>query len=104
MNRADLPGQPDVVIPSLRLVVFADGCFYHCCPQHGHLPKSNLSYWSPKLARNIRRDASTRRRLRRLGFSVWRLWEHELRGRNVGRTARRLQRGIERRLAEMKRS
>src|ERR1035441_964074 len=51
LNTRTLPGQPDVFIPSLRLVLFADGCFYHGCPRHGHQPKSNQEYWLPKLAR-----------------------------------------------------
>src|SRR5689334_14554597 len=75
-NVAGLPGCPDVVIPGLRLAIFADGCFYHGCPQHGHIPKSNQGYWAPKLARNRSRDNSRRRALRRLGYSVWRVWEH----------------------------
>lgn len=89
-NDHSLPGAPDVVVPSLRLVLLADGCFYHSCPLHGRPPKSNLDYWVPKLARNVRRDAANRRALRKLGFSVWRFWEHDLTGRALERTARLL--------------
>lgn len=39
----------DIAFPSIRLAVFVDGCFWHGCPQHSHLPKSNESYWHPKL-------------------------------------------------------
>jgi DNA mismatch endonuclease (patch repair protein) len=85
-NVRTLPGQPDVVIPSLRLAIFADGCFYHGCPEHGHTPKSNVDYWLPKLVRNSRRDRANRRALRRMGFAVWRFWEHELKGRRIART------------------
>lgn len=77
-NVRDLPGQPDVVIPALRVAIFADGCFYHSCPKHGHLPRTNKSYWAPKLARNASRDAANRRRLRCMGYRVWRFWEHSL--------------------------
>ena len=86
LNCRNLPGQPDIVIPAMRLAIFVDGCFYHGCPKHGHQPKSNQGYWGPKLARNMKRDASSRRRLRRLGFSVWRFWEHELRPKALVRT------------------
>ena len=48
LNARALPGQPDLFVPSLRLVLFADGCFYHSCPRHGHQPKSNRKYWLPK--------------------------------------------------------
>lgn len=75
-NVRNLPGQPDIVVPALRLAIFLDGCFYHCCPRHGHIPESNCGYWAPKLARNVRRDRANSRALRRIGFGVWRVWEH----------------------------
>ena len=87
-NVAGLPGRPDVVVPSLRLAVFADGCFYHVCPKHGHTPKSNRKYWIPKLEANYRRDKRSRRRLRELGYSVWSIWEHALRSPRLESTAK----------------
>lgn len=90
-NLNTLPGRPDILVPSLKLIILADGCFYHCCPKHGHSPKSNVHYWLPKLARNVARDMSNRRMLRRMGFSVWRFWEHDLRGKALAKTQRRLQ-------------
>ena len=85
-NSRILPGKPDIVIPTLRLVIFADGCFYHVCPEHGHAPKSNKKYWLPKLAQTRQRDKRNRRELRRMGFTVWRFWEHSLRGRLLHKT------------------
>jgi len=98
MNVRTLPGQPDVVVPSLRLAIFADGCFYHGWPEHGHVPKSNVDYWLPKLARNRKRDGANRRALRRMGFAVWRLWEHELEGRRMAKTQLALARRLKARL------
>ncbi len=95
-NVATLPGRPDVVVPALRLAIFADGCFYHGCPDHGHTPKSNQDYWIPKLARNCERDRSNRRRLRRLGYYVWAIWEHDLEGGGLERTALIVQRRLRR--------
>jgi DNA mismatch endonuclease (patch repair protein) len=86
LNTRALPGQPDVFIPSLRLVLFADGCFYHGCPRHGHQPKSNRKYWLPKLARNRKRDSENRKALRAMGCRVWAFWEHELRGKELEKT------------------
>lgn len=91
-NVTALPGQPDVYIPSLRLAIFADGCFYHGCPQHGHNPKSNRAYWVPKLIRNLQRDSSNRRKLRGGQIFVWKFWEHELKGQELWRTYERLER------------
>jgi DNA mismatch endonuclease (patch repair protein) len=85
-NVKGLPGRPDIVVPSLELAIFADGCFYHGCPKHGHMPKSNRAYWIPKLTGNCKRDRLNRRSLRRLGFSVWAIWEHALEGSRIGRT------------------
>lgn len=97
-NVRELPGCPDVVIPSIRVAVFADGCFYHGCPRHGHIPKSNRSYWFPKLERNRRRDAAYTRRLRRMGFGVWRVWEHDLKSISIDDLQRRLGRLFRKRI------
>jgi DNA mismatch endonuclease (patch repair protein) len=94
-NVRDLPGQPDFLIPSLRLAVFADGCFYHGCPTHGHTPKSNTTYWIPKLARNRKRDAANRKALRAMGFTVFRAWEHDLKARRLGQLKTALDKCVE---------
>lgn len=90
-NIRTLPGQPDILIPSLQLVIFADGCFYHGCPNHGHDPKSHRNYWVPKLARNRERDKAAHRKLKKMGFEIWRVWECALKGKRFSRTAKRLQ-------------
>lgn len=74
-----IPGNPDFVFRRLRLAVFVDGCFWHACPQHGRRPDSNPTYWLPKLERTRARDASATQLLRRRGWTVLRIWEHELR-------------------------
>jgi DNA mismatch endonuclease, patch repair protein len=99
-NVRQLPGQPDVLVPSLRLAIFADGCFYHSCPQHKHVPKSNESYWIPKLQRNKDRDKVNRKALRGMGFTVWNFWEHDLKKSTVERTALGLQRKLSKLLLE----
>ena len=47
------------------------------------LPSSNAEYWTPKIDSNRRRDNRISRQLRREGFHVMRIWEHELKGRGV---------------------
>jgi DNA mismatch endonuclease (patch repair protein) len=69
--------QPDIVLTRSRIAVFIDGCFWHACPAHGKTPKANADYWSPKLARNVARDADTNNQLTDLGWLVIRAWEHE---------------------------
>jgi DNA mismatch endonuclease (patch repair protein) len=75
---ASLPGCPDFYIPSLNRAFFVDGCFYHNCPQHGHIPKSNIEYWKNKINKNVKRDLKYQRVLRAQGINVTRIWEHEI--------------------------
>lgn len=79
LHPAHVIGNPDLMIPKARVAVFIDGCFWHACPKCGHIPKTNKAYWQAKISRNRVRDARTTRKLRRLGFSVVRLWECDLR-------------------------
>jgi DNA mismatch endonuclease, patch repair protein len=78
--RLDLAGtrvRPDIAFTARRVAVFVDGCFWHCCPQHGSQPASNTWYWKPKLARNVERDRAADAALTAAGWSVVRVWEHE---------------------------
>jgi DNA mismatch endonuclease (patch repair protein) len=59
-------------------VVFADGCFFHKCPSCNVNPSSKRDYWEPKLARNVEKDRQADEELRRRGWSVVRLWEHDI--------------------------
>ena len=72
-------GMPDFVFPKLKLAVFVDGCFWHGCPLHATKPRNNAAFWRRKLARNKARDRLVTRTLRRAGWRVVRIWEHELR-------------------------
>lgn len=74
-----LPGRPDFAFPKLKLAVFVDGCFWHGCPTHGTLPRNNRGFWRQKITRNRARDRAVTRELRRRGWRVVRIWEHELR-------------------------
>ena len=85
-----LPGRPDFVFPARRLAVFVDGCFWHGCPRHGTMPKENRRFWQAKITRNRERDREVRAELRRLGWKVLRVWEHELTRRNERRLVARL--------------
>ena len=67
----------DVAFTRARLAVFLDGCFWHGCPEHLHLPKHNRPYWEQKLAVNRARDARNTAALQAEGWSVLRFWEHE---------------------------
>jgi DNA mismatch endonuclease (patch repair protein) len=86
-----IPGKPDALIPDFNLVIFADGCFFHCCPKHGHIPKSNLDYWENKLKRNKARDRKINKELKELGYKTVRIWEHQLKD-DLAETKRKIKR------------
>lgn len=74
-----LPGAPDIVFQKHKTVVFVNGCFWHQhkrCPK-ATLPRTNQGFWFEKLRGNVRRDTSTTRRLRELGWQVLVIWECE---------------------------
>lgn len=83
-------GSPDLVWYQKRVAVFVDGCFWHGCPRHGHTPRSRITYWASKLARNKLRDRFVRRTLQRRGWRVLRIWEHELTRKNESRLLRQI--------------
>ena len=66
----------DIAFTRLQLAVFVDGCFWHSCPEHGTIPKSNQEYWVPKLKQNVDRDMKIDQELRAGGWGVLRFWEH----------------------------
>ena len=70
--------RPDIVFTARKVAVFVDGCFWHCCPEHGRQPTVNSQYWSPKLQRNVQRDWLGDAALQDDGWEVVRIWEHEL--------------------------
>ena len=71
------PLRPDVVFTRARVAVFVDGCFWHGCPEHQVIPRSNRDYWVPKLRRNVERDREVDEALTGAGWQVIRIWEHE---------------------------
>jgi DNA mismatch endonuclease (patch repair protein) len=70
--------RPDIVFVSAKVAVFVDGCFWHGCPEHGTLPKSNRDWWTTKLQANAERDQRHSAALRKVGWTVVRVWEHEV--------------------------
>ncbi len=73
-----IPGKPDFVFARKRVAVFVDGCFWHGCPKCYRCPHSSRGYWEAKVIGNAQRDRRNRSKLRRQGWCVVRIWEHEL--------------------------
>jgi DNA mismatch endonuclease (patch repair protein) len=61
-----------------RVAVFVDGCQWHCCPTHWVRPKSNTGFWDAKFEKNRNRDLAVNRIPKEQGWTVIRVWEHEV--------------------------
>ena len=84
--------RPDFVFRARKLAVFVDGCFWHGCPLHATQPKTNAAFWRKKIAANRTRDRLVTRTLRARGWTVLRIWQHELKPANARRLLTRLRR------------
>jgi DNA mismatch endonuclease (patch repair protein) len=71
-------GKPDFIFPKQKVALFVDGCFWHGCPKHSNIPQNNREFWEKKLLGNMDRDKLVSRELRKVGWKVVRVWEHEL--------------------------
>lgn len=84
----DLPGRPDFVFRTAQVAVFVDGDFWH----GWRFPewRDKLSPpWEEKIEKNRARDRRTHRKLRRMGWRVIRIWEHQVHG-NLEKAVRRV--------------
>ena len=71
------PGNPDIALPKKKKAIFVDGDFWHGYKFRtfkNRLPQ----FWMDKIENNIKRDVKNRSKLRRSGWKVSRIWEHEL--------------------------
>jgi DNA mismatch endonuclease, patch repair protein len=80
VNYKKLKGNPDIVILKSKVAIFVDGEFWHGYKWEDKKKKikANRGFWIPKIERNMQRDAETNRELKAIGYTVVRLWEHEI--------------------------
>ncbi|MDI9597566.1 MAG: DNA mismatch endonuclease Vsr [Atribacterota bacterium] len=83
IHKKNLPGNPDIVLPKHKTVIFVNGCFWHQHPNcnRANIPKTNEGYWHPKLIKNIERDRIAHKALSDLGWNVVIIWECMLKDR-----------------------
>lgn len=67
----------DVAFTRWKVAIQLDGCFWHGCPEHGNLPKTNQEWWAAKFERNLERDRRLDQLLTEHGWTVLRFWEHK---------------------------
>ena len=73
----DLNRRADLVFTRAKVAVFVDGCYWHGCPVHGTVARTNVAYWTSKIQRNRERDQETNTVLAERGWVSLRIWEHE---------------------------
>lgn len=66
--------------------------FRYDLPRHARTPRTRVAFWKAKLAQNARRDREVRSALRKCGWCVLRIWEHELARKQEARLLRRIRR------------
>ena len=83
LNREDLPGKPDIVLPKYKAVIFVHGCFWHghTC-NRGHRPQTNIEFWNHKIESNIARDKKDIELLEAQGWRVLVVWQCEIKKKN----------------------
>lgn len=89
----ELPGRPDFIIRSARIAILVDGDFWHGWRFEQWRMKLS-EHWERKIAANRRRDARNRKLLKQAGWTVIRLWEHQVTSRPAA-VARRIGRALE---------
>ncbi|WP_439024603.1 very short patch repair endonuclease [Bacillus halotolerans] len=93
-NVKNLKGKPDIAIKKYKIVIFIDSCFWHGCPLHGRIPKSNVEFWNNKIKRNIERDKSINQYYTKKGWNILRIWEHDLNKKKFSQTIDKIEEWI----------
>ncbi|MDR1840869.1 MAG: very short patch repair endonuclease [Holophagales bacterium] len=93
LHRRDLPGNPDIVLPKYKTVIFVHGCFWHGCPTCRRArirPVANADYWNAKLDRTMARDRDNITALKRAGWQILVIWECETKKKNLNLLLKKL--------------
>lgn len=88
-NRAGVPlrhqpkgivGKPDYANKARKVAVFVHGCFWHQpCPRKcSKVPGTRSAFWRKKFRRNAERHVEAVKALRREGYKVITVWEHDV--------------------------
>lgn len=75
-----LIGKPDILLKKYKTAVFIDGEYWHGYNWEERKPKvkTNREFWIAKIERNMQRDREVNAELERLGYTVFRFWETEI--------------------------
>ena len=80
LNKKDLQGNPDLVLPKYKTVIFINGCFWH-----GHqgcryfvIPQTRTDWWLEKINGTRLRDQDNIVQLKASRWNVITIWECQL--------------------------
>ena len=76
-------GHPDFVFLKQKIAIFVDGCFWHGHDCRNTRPKDNEEFWQKKHERNITHDKKINELFQKRGWNVIRVWECELKGKEL---------------------
>lgn len=76
-------GHPDFVFLKQKIAIFVDGCFWHGHDCRNTRPKDNEEFWQKKRERNIAHDKQINELFQKRGWTVIRVWECELKGKEL---------------------
>jgi len=85
-----IKGSPDFINKDKKVSIFMHGCFWHKCPKHYRVPKTNRDYWLPKIKNNLKRDKRNEKILKREGYKILIFWEHEIKKYSIGELRNKL--------------
>lgn len=80
-----LQGSPDIVLKDRKVAIFLHGCFWHGCKRCYKKPKHNRIFWGQKITANKLRDKKNSVLLKSEGWTVFTIWEHEIKDGNISK-------------------
>ncbi|MDX2081842.1 MAG: hypothetical protein SFU53_13745 [Terrimicrobiaceae bacterium] len=84
--------RPDFLFRRECIVVFVDGEFWHGHPTRAKIPATRHEWWKAKIEGNKKRDRLQKRVLRANGWTVVRIWQHELTKKHLHKALGKLRR------------
>ena len=91
LHKKNLPDKPDIVLKNHKTVINVNGCFWHHhdCGRY-NIPKNNRKFWLNKFKKNKERDRVNTRKLKKLGWKVYKIWECRLTTKHLDRQLKKL--------------
>ena len=86
----NVKGHPDFVFLNKRIAIFVDGCSWHGHDCRNIRPADHAEHWAKKRERNIQHDKEITLMFEKRGWTVVRIWECELKKKNLPQTKERI--------------